>query len=107
MGIRTRTTLVRLHGHWWLGRPKTARSERSIELTDATLDVLRAHRDRQAEAAAASRRLTGDDLDLSDAAGEPLWGRHVTTLEFKALLRRAGLPTIRFHDLRHTFATLR
>ncbi len=25
---------------------------------------------------------------------------------FKPLLRRAGLPMIRFHDLRHTFATL-
>jgi Phage integrase family len=102
-----RHTLVRLHGRWWLGEPKTARSERSIELTDATLDVLRAHRDRQAEVVAtASRRLTGDDLLFSDAAGEPLWGRHVTTLGFKALLRRAGLPPIRFHDLRHTFATL-
>jgi Phage integrase family len=50
--------------------------------------------------------MTGDDLIFSDAAGEPLWGRHVTTLGFKALLRRAGLPPIRFHDLRHTFATL-
>jgi hypothetical protein len=102
-----RHTLVRLHGRWWLGEPKTARSERSIELTDATLDLLRAHRDRQAEVVAtAGRRLTGDDLVFSDAAGEPPWGRHVTTLGFKALLRRAGLPEIRFHDLRHAFATL-
>ena len=58
-----RHTLVRLHGRWWLGEPKTARSERSIELTDATHDLLRAHRDRQAEVVAtAGRRLTGDDL---------------------------------------------
>jgi hypothetical protein len=33
-------------------------------------------------------------------------GCHLTTLQLKALLRRAGLPPIRFHDLRHTFATL-
>jgi hypothetical protein len=33
-------------------------------------------------------------------------GRHVTTREFGPLLRRAELPPIRFHDLRHTFATL-
>ena len=26
-------------------------------------------------------------------------------LHMKTLLRRAGLPSIRFHDLRHTFAT--
>jgi integrase len=32
--------------------------------------------------------------------------RHITTHLFKPLLRRAGLPQIRFHDLRHTCATL-
>jgi integrase len=105
--LAVRHTLVRLHGRWWLGEPKTAKSERSVELTDPTLDVLRAQRDRQARAfGSAGRRLTGDDLIFADATGEPLWGRHVTTLSFKALLRRAGLPDIRFHDLRHTFATL-
>jgi integrase len=30
----------------------------------------------------------------------------VTTRRFKPLLRHAGLPAIRFHDLRHTCATL-
>ena len=35
-----------------------------------------------------------------------MWGRHVTTLSLKALFRRAGVPSIRFHDLRHSFATL-
>jgi integrase len=32
--------------------------------------------------------------------------RDLTTHRFKPLLRRAGLPQIRFHDLRHTCATL-
>jgi len=50
--------------------------------------------------------LTDDAFIFGDASGEPPWGRHVTTLQFKALLRRAELPPIRFHDLRHTFATL-
>jgi hypothetical protein len=100
-------TLVRLHGRWWLGEPKTAKSERSIDLTDPTIDVLRSHRARQAERMLAlGHALTDDDLIFCDASGEPLWGRHVTTLWLKALLRDAGLPPIRFHDLRHTFATL-
>jgi integrase len=30
----------------------------------------------------------------------------VLTREYKALLRKAGLPNIRFHDLRHSAATL-
>jgi len=100
-------TLVRLHGRWWLGEPKTAKSERSIDLTDPTIDVLRSHRARQAERMLAlGHALTDDDLIFCDASGEPLWGRHVTTLSLKGLLRDAGLPPIRFHDLRHTFATL-
>ena len=32
--------------------------------------------------------------------------RYVTTHRFKPLLKRAGLPQVRFHDLRHTCATL-
>jgi integrase len=32
--------------------------------------------------------------------------RYLTTHRFKPLLERAGLPKIRFHDLRHTCATL-
>jgi len=102
--IFVRHTLVRLHGRWWLGEPRTAKSAGSIELTGANLDLLREHRERQAERMVTP--LTGDDLVFCDPAGEPLWGRHVTTREFQPLLRAAGLPPIRFHDLRHTFATL-
>ncbi len=100
-------TLVRLHGRWWLGEPKTAKSARAIDLTDPTLDLLRSHQSRQDEQRRAlGRRPTDDDLVFCDSSGEPLWGRHVTTLQLKGLLRRADLPQIRFHDLRHTFATL-
>jgi integrase len=100
-------TLIRLDGRWWLGEPKTPKSRRAIDLTGPTLDLLRTHRARQAERLLAiDRALTDDDLIFCDAAGEPLWGRHVTTLQLKTLLGRADLPPIRFHDLRHTFATL-
>ena len=37
--------------------------------------------------------------------GTPIDPRNVTR-EFHALLRAAGLPAVRFHDLRHTAATL-
>ena len=33
-------------------------------------------------------------------------GHNLVNRSFKPLLRRAGLPDIRFHDLRHTCATL-
>jgi len=94
-------------GRWWFGDPKTATSQRPIDLTEPTLEVLRAHRIRQAEALLATgHRVTDDDLIFTDATGDPLWGRQVTTRELRPLLRRAELPRIRFHDLRHTFATL-
>lgn len=38
--------------------------------------------------------------------GEPLIGAHITERRFKPLLKRAGLPSIRFHGLRHTAATI-
>jgi integrase len=45
-------------------------------------------------------------LVLASEAGEPLNRHHLTSRHFKGLLKRAGLPEIRFHDLRHTCATL-
>jgi integrase len=86
--------------------PKTARSRRVIQLSQRAITALRAHRDRQAF----ERRAVGTewrDLDLvfCDGFGSPLDPSYQTTI-FKAALHRAGLPAIRFHDLRHTAATL-
>jgi len=38
--------------------------------------------------------------------GTPLDAQNIVNRHFKPLLRRAGLPDIRWHDLRHTCATL-
>jgi integrase len=43
---------------------------------------------------------------LACETGEPVNRHHLTSRRFKALLKRAQLPEIRFHDLRHTCATL-
>jgi integrase len=77
-------TIVRMNGRWWLGEPKTAKSRRSIEVTDPTIEMLRAHWARPAERLLANgHRMTEDDLVFCDAAGEPLWGRHLTTLSLQ------------------------
>jgi len=39
-------------------------------------------------------------------SNDPLDAQNVVNRHFKPLLRRAGLPDVRFHDLRHTCATL-
>jgi len=38
--------------------------------------------------------------------GTPLDPRNVVNRHFKPILKRAGPPDIRWHDLRHTYATL-
>ena len=45
-------------------------------------------------------------LIFASKIGEPLDRRYITTHQFKPLLEAAGFPQIRFHDLRHTCATL-
>lgn len=47
-----------------------------------------------------------DGLVFCDTHGGPLRKSDLLRRSFLPLLRRAGLPAIRFHDLRHTAATL-
>lgn len=86
--------------------PKTARSRRSINLPERALGALRRQRALQAE----QRLAAGPDwrdngLVFASSIGTPLDGVNVTK-RFQALLARAGLPRMRFHDLRHCAATL-
>jgi integrase len=43
---------------------------------------------------------------FASEVGTPIDAQNLVNRSFKPLLRRAGLPNIRFHDLRHTCATL-
>jgi hypothetical protein len=47
-----------------------------------------------------------EELVFSTPRGTPLDGNNLVRRDFKPALRRAGLPQIRFHDLRHSFASL-
>lgn len=86
--------------------PKTKAGRRHIKLGDATLGQLTAHRERQQLAkAVAGARWQENDLVFPTTIGTPLdYGR--VTKEFKSILKKAGLPDLRFHDLRHTSISL-
>ncbi len=43
---------------------------------------------------------------FANAVGRPMTLQNLTRRSFQPLLERAGLPRMRFHDLRHTAATL-
>ena len=86
---------------------KTEGSAQSVDLTPKCLEAIKAHRARQAE----EKFQTGasyQDLDLIFATpkGTPLNDRNVTNRVFEPALKAAGLRRIRFHDLRHTCASL-
>jgi integrase len=69
--------------------------------------VLRAHRTRQIEERLrVGSAWTDNGLVFTDEVGGLLDGVAVTRTSFYSLLRRAGLPQMRFHDLRRTAATL-
>ena len=96
------------HGRWFLEATKTPKSRRTIGLPEPAAEALAAHRQRQLE----QRRLVGPewdtrftDLVFTDRFGRPIDGRNLTQ-RFQTILRNAGLPRIRFHDLRHAAATL-
>jgi integrase len=90
-----------------LTAPKTAKSRRSVNLTPTAVEALRRHSARQAKEMIRADTLYQDQgLVFASLVGTPL-SRHNLTRSFKALLQRTGLPSsVRFHDLRHTCATL-
>jgi integrase len=104
--IRVRTQLKRLEGQWVLREPKTRRSRRQIAVPDPVVDALRRHHVRQLEERLRLGAAWQDrDLVFCTQTGGPLFARNLYR-SFKALLRKGALPDIRFHDLRHTCATL-
>jgi integrase len=80
---------------------------RSVRLTPVAVEALERHREKQVGQRA---RLDGlwqeSGLVFTSNVGTPLDPDNVIHRSFKPMLQRAGLPEIRFHDLRHTFATL-
>ena len=90
-----------------LSTPKTKGSRRSVKLTQSAIEALRNHLQRQlGEIDRAGSLWEENGLIFASETGEPLDRRGTVKYQFKKLLKYAGLPDIRFHDLRHTCATL-
>ncbi|MHB8324570.1 MAG: site-specific integrase [Candidatus Dormibacteria bacterium] len=88
-------------------RQKTEKSRHRVERGALAVGALRAHKVRQGD----ERSGVGDawedhDLEFPHVLGHPLSRERLLRQGFEPLLKAAGLPRIRFHDLRHTTATL-
>ncbi len=87
--------------------PKTDRSRRTIIMPQSIVRVLRSHRARQLqERLVAGSKWQDNDLVFTTTIGTPFDPREAVR-HFKRVLEDAELPsTIRFHDLRHSAASL-
>jgi integrase len=105
-------SLQRLEGKWKICPTKSRKARRTINLPTRSLEALRAHRKAQLQERIRKGQLwMGDklgecsDLVFTNEYGLPLDETYVTK-HFQRLVKATGLPHMRFHDLRHSCATL-
>ena len=105
--LQVRRSIARLNGHGWLEQePKSASSRRSVALTPLAVAALQRHRQRQLERRLKALAWEDNGFVFANEVGRPMTPQNLTQRSFHPLLDRAGLPRMRFHDLRHTAATL-
>jgi integrase len=107
LGLRWQDVDPERHRLQLVRQLKTRQSRRAVLLPELAATALADHRDRQA----AEREQQGvlweeHGLVFPNTVGRPLSPNNLRCRSFFPLLARAGLPRIRFHDLRHSCATL-
>jgi integrase len=104
--IQVKRTLSEARAGQRFEPPKNGKG-RSIRLTGQAVEALRDHLELQLEEIDRLGDLYSDQgLVFPSQVGTPMNAKNLSARSFKPLLARAELPNIRFHDLRHTFATL-
>ena len=89
-----------------LVEPKTRFGRRTIKVGEATLQNLRSHKGNvDGQKRNAGKHWTNMDLVFPNSVGKPHDASNIR-LEFNQVLDHAGIPRIRFHDLRHTAASI-
>ena len=105
--VRVRGSLQRVKGQLVVLEPKTRESVRDVALGSLGAEALRRHRGRQVE----ERLRAGSAWEDGDLVFPNVRGRYTppdyfVRRDFRRIVEQANLPRMRFHDLRHTFATL-
>lgn len=92
--IKVRRQVARVNGEIVEAPLKTKNSYRTVSISPQAIEVLREQ-----------KRKTNDTYVFPSPNGGPISPDSVNNM-LKRVLERAGIPKVRFHDLRHTFATL-
>ena len=104
--ISIRRTLQRTSaGLQLIEQTKTAKSRRLISISPSTVEVLKKHRVEQKKEMIQYNYRDVYDLVFTSRTGKPVEPRNLREY-FSLITKKAELPPIRFHDLRHTHATL-
>lgn len=104
--ISVRRTLLKAGPEPVLGVPKTGRG-RAITISPQTASLLRKHQLRQKELKLSLGGAYKDrDFVFAKENGDPIQINNFGQRSFANLIESAGVKKIRFHDLRHTCATL-
>ena len=92
--IKVRRQVARVNGEIVEAPLKTKNSYRVVSISPQAIKVLREQ-----------KRKTKDTYVFPSPNGGPISPDSVNNM-LKRVLERAGIPKVRFHDLRHTFATI-
>jgi integrase len=104
--LAIRRTLIETANQVRWSEPKTAASRRVVALDPGTVALLRTHRRLQLEERlAVAAGYMDDRIVFASISGECLHPASVSKA-FGRYVEAAGVPRIRFHDLRHTAATM-
>ena len=104
--IHVRQQVYRLQGRWVFIGPKTVAGRRTISLSRAAVEALRERRIAQNKEQLRAETWEDNDLVFATSKGSPTEKGNLKRRSFAPLLERAGLPHMRFHDLRHSAASL-
>ena len=92
--IKVRRQIARMDGQIVEAPLKTKNSYRTVTISPQSIEVLKQQRAK-----------THDQYVFPSPNGGPISPDSVNNM-LKRVLARAGIPKVRFHDLRHTFATI-
>jgi integrase len=99
--VTVRRTLVHCQGEFIENAPKSLAGNRTVTLPRMAIDALRDHYKRMMV-----EGTLGAEYVFHTHSGEPLWRSNVRRKSLGPILKAAKLPAMRFHDLRHSSASI-